>query len=34
MKWWWEGMCREGHPEAQVHSSIAPRPQDKIIAKQ
>ena len=33
MKWWWEGMCREGHPEADVHSSIAPRTQDKVIVK-
>ncbi|HEX7342720.1 MAG TPA: isochorismatase family cysteine hydrolase [bacterium] len=33
MKWWWEGMCREGYPEARVHASIAPRPADKIIVK-
>lgn len=33
MGWWWEGMCREGYPEALVHASIAPQPQDKIIVK-
>ena len=33
MKWWWKGMCREGYPEARVHTSIAPRHADKIIVK-
>lgn len=33
MGWWWEGMCREGHPEAEIHPSIAPRQDEKIIAK-
>lgn len=33
MGWWWEGMCREGYPEAEIHASIAPEPKDKIIIK-
>jgi ureidoacrylate peracid hydrolase len=33
MKWWWQGMCVEGTPESLVHSSIAPRPNEKIIYK-
>jgi len=33
MGWWWEGMCREGYPEAKIYASIAPQPEDKIIAK-
>ncbi len=33
MGWWWEGMCREGYPEAEIHASMAPQPEDKIILK-
>lgn len=33
MGWWWSEMCREGYPEAEVHPSVAPEPNDRIIAK-
>lgn len=33
MGWWWEGMCLEGSPESEVHKSIAPLPEDKVIFK-
>lgn len=33
MGWWWEGMCREGYPEAEVHAAIAPLPGEKVIVK-
>ncbi len=33
MKWWWEGMCKEGTPEAQIHPQIAPRPGEKVVKK-
>lgn len=33
MKWWWQGMCLENTPESQVHDSIAPYPDDKVIYK-
>jgi len=33
MGWWWEGMCLEGSPESEVHKSITPQPEDKIIFK-
>jgi len=31
--WWWEGMCREGHPEAEIFASVAPLPDEKVIFK-
>jgi len=33
MGWWWQGMCREGTPESEVHDEIAPRPDEKVILK-
>lgn len=33
MGWWWEGMCREGTPESEVHPGIAPLPGEKVILK-
>jgi nicotinamidase-related amidase len=33
MGWWWEGICLEGSPESEVHKSIAPQPEDKVIFK-
>ncbi len=33
MEWWWEGICLEGSPESEVHKSIAPLPEDKVIFK-
>jgi nicotinamidase-related amidase len=33
MGWWWEGMCLEGSPESEVHKSIAPLPEEKVIFK-
>ena len=33
MKWWWEGMCREGKPEAEIYPEIAPQAKEKIIKK-
>jgi ureidoacrylate peracid hydrolase len=33
MGWWWEGMCREGTPESEVHPSLAPRPSEKVVLK-
>ncbi|UCC81249.1 MAG: isochorismatase family protein [Candidatus Zixiibacteriota bacterium] len=33
MEWWWEGICLEGSPESEVHKSIAPLTEDKVIFK-
>ncbi|MCX7880229.1 MAG: cysteine hydrolase [Ignavibacteria bacterium] len=33
MEWWWEGMCLEGSPESEIHSEIAPLPNEKVIFK-
>lgn len=33
MEWWWKGMCLEGSPESEVHSDIAPLPNEKVILK-
>lgn len=33
MGWWWEGMCREGYPESEIHDPIAPKPGEKVILK-
>lgn len=33
MAWWWEGKCVEGSPESEIHPSIAPRPNEKIVYK-
>jgi nicotinamidase-related amidase len=33
MGWWWQGMCREGTPESEIHDQIAPRPEEKVILK-
>ena len=33
MAWWWEGMCKEGSPESEIHQDIAPRPNEKVIFK-
>jgi ureidoacrylate peracid hydrolase len=33
MKWWWQGMCKEGTPEAEIHPRIAPRPSEKVVKK-
>jgi len=33
MGWWWEGMCKEGSPESEIHAEIAPLPREKVIIK-
>jgi ureidoacrylate peracid hydrolase len=33
MAWWWEGMCKEGSPESEIHRDIAPMPNEKVIFK-
>jgi nicotinamidase-related amidase len=33
MGWWWEGICLEGSPESEIHRSIAPFPEEKVIFK-
>jgi nicotinamidase-related amidase len=33
MGWWWKGMCIEGSPESEIHHSISPRSDEKIICK-
>lgn len=33
MGWWWEGMCLEGSPESEIHESISPLPDEKVIPK-
>jgi ureidoacrylate peracid hydrolase len=33
MGWWWQGMCREGTPESEIHHQIAPRAGEKVILK-
>ncbi len=33
MGWWWEGKCLEGSPESEIHPSIAPRPNEKVVFK-
>jgi nicotinamidase-related amidase len=33
MGWWWEGMCKEGSPESEVHPEIAPQSGEKEVLK-
>ena len=33
MGWWWEGKCLEGSPESEIHPSLAPMPNEKVIFK-
>jgi nicotinamidase-related amidase len=33
MAWWWEGMCKEGSPESEIHPGLAPLPGEKVILK-
>ena len=33
MGWWWQGMCKEGTPESEVHADIAPKQGEKEILK-
>jgi nicotinamidase-related amidase len=33
MGWWWDGMCREGTPESEVHNALAPLQGEKQILK-
>ena len=33
MKWWWEGMCKEGSPESEVHEDLKPMPNEKVVLK-
>jgi nicotinamidase-related amidase len=33
MAWWWEGKCVEGSPESEIHPSLAPRPNEKVVYK-
>jgi nicotinamidase-related amidase len=33
MAWWWRGKCVEGSPESEIHPSIAPRPNEKVVYK-
>jgi nicotinamidase-related amidase len=31
--WWWEGMIIEGTKDAEIHPSITPLPEEKVICK-
>ena len=33
LAWWWEDMCREGTPEAEIIDQLAPLPEEKVINK-
>lgn len=33
MKWWWDGMCKEGSPESEVADDISPLPGEKQVLK-
>jgi nicotinamidase-related amidase len=33
MGWWWEGMCKEGSPESEIHQDISPKPNEKVVFK-
>ena len=33
MEWWWDDMCVEGSPESEIHPSIRPLPNEKVILK-
>ena len=33
MSWWWKGMTIEGTEQAEIYSSIAPLPKEKIVYK-
>ena len=33
MGWWWEGMCREGSPESEIHQDLTPLPGEKVVLK-
>jgi len=33
MEWWWEGMCKEGSAESEVHPSVAPLKSEKVVLK-
>jgi len=33
MGWWWQGMCREGYPESEVHPELAPLAGEKQVLK-
>ncbi len=33
MKWWWQGACLEGTSESEIHDSIAPLSNEKVILK-
>jgi ureidoacrylate peracid hydrolase len=33
MGWWWQGMCKEGSPESEVHPEISPQPGEKEVLK-
>jgi len=33
LAWWWQGMCIEGTPEAEIHDDIAPQPSEKVVYK-
>jgi len=33
MGWWWEGMCKEGTPESEIHPDLAPLASEKVVLK-
>jgi nicotinamidase-related amidase len=33
LAWWWDSMCREGTPEAEIHPRLAPKPNEKVVRK-
>jgi nicotinamidase-related amidase len=33
LAWWWEDMCLEGTPEAEIIDQLAPLPEEKVIVK-
>jgi len=33
LSWWWDGMCMEGTPEAEIHPRLAPLKSEKVVRK-
>lgn len=33
MGWWWEGMCKEGSLESEIHPDLAPLALEKVVLK-
>ncbi len=33
MKWWWEGMCKEGSPASRITPALKPLKREKVVSK-